>query len=256
MILADTHTHLYLENFDSDRHEVVKRALDSGVRYMLLPNIDENTLEPMLLLTQSFTGHLYPMAGLHPTSVKASYKSQLDIIENELKKGIYCAIGETGIDLYWDKTFEAQQKEALRCQIFMADTYKLPLVLHSRNALNEIINLLKDKSLPHTTGVFHCYPGSVEDARKVMDLGYIIGVGGTVTYKNCQLVDVVKFAGLNHIVLETDAPFLPPVPHRGKRNESLYVLHVAQKVSEILNIPIEEVAQKTTDNARRLFGLK
>jgi len=256
MILADTHTHLYLEHFDNDRHEAVKRALDGGVKYMLLPNIDENTLMHMLSLAQSFPEHLYPMAGLHPTSVKASYKNQLDIIENELKKGIYCAIGETGIDLYWDKTYAAEQKEALRCQIYMADTYQLPLVLHSRNALNEIINLLKDKSLPPTTGVFHCYPGSVEDARKVIDLGYFIGVGGTITYKNCQLVDVVRYTGLNHVVLETDAPFLPPEPHRGKRNESLYVLHVAQKVSEILNIPMEEVAQKTTDNARSLFGLK
>ncbi|OQA02144.1 MAG: putative deoxyribonuclease YjjV [Bacteroidetes bacterium ADurb.Bin408] len=255
MILADTHTHLYLEQFDNDRQETVKRAMEGGVNYMLLPNIDENTIGPMLSLAESYPGHIYPMAGLHPTSVKASYKNQLDIIEKELQKGIYCAIGETGIDLYWDKTYATEQKEALRQQIYMAHAYKLPLVLHSRNALHEIISLLKDKSLPRTTGVFHCYPGSVEDAKKITDMGYLLGVGGTVTYKNCQLADVVKYMGLSSIVLETDAPFLPPVPHRGKRNESLYVQHVAQKVSDILNVPVSEVAQHTTDNAIRLFGL-
>ena len=255
MILIDTHTHLYLDHFDSDRAEVVQRAIDNDVKFMLLPNIDAESIEPMKQLAGKFPYNLFPMIGLHPTSVKTDYKKELEVIENELKTNSFCAIGETGIDLYWDKTYEEEQKEALRHQIILADTYNLPVVIHSRNALKEIIDVIEDKSLPKVRGVFHCYPGDVATAIKIVNMGYFIGVGGTLTYKKTDLPEVIKAVGLAHIVLETDAPFLPPVPFRGQRNESLYIKYVAEKIAEILNVNLEIVAEKTSNNAISLFSL-
>jgi len=255
MLLIDTHTHLYLEHFDNDRSETVQRAIDNNVKCMLLPNIDAESIKPMMQLAKEFPHNLLPMIGLHPTSVKADYKNELAIVDKELKFNKFCAIGETGIDLYWDTTFEKEQKEALRHQIILADTYNLPIVLHSRNSLTQIVEVIEDKSLPRVGGVFHCYPGDTETALKIVDMGFYLGIGGTVTYKKTDLPDVIKAVGLKNIVLETDAPFLPPVPYRGKRNESMYVKIVAEKIAEILNVSLEEVAEATSCNAIKLFNL-
>jgi len=255
MILVDTHTHLYLDHFDNDRHEVVKRAIDNDVKFMLLPNIDAQSIEPLKKLVSEFPLNLFPMIGLHPTSVNNNYEKELAIIEEELKTDTYYAIGETGIDLYWDTTFEKEQKESLRQQIILADKYNLPIVIHSRNALQQIIDVLNEKSLPKIKGVFHCYPGDAKAAKDIVSKGYFIGVGGTVTYKKTELPDVIKAVGIENIVLETDAPFLPPVPFRGKRNESLYIRYVAEKVAEIMDVPIDKVAEKTTENAFTLFKM-
>ena len=255
MILVDTHTHFYLEHFDNDRHEAVQRAIDNGIKFMLLPNIDAGSIEPLKKSAAEFPLNLFPMIGLHPTSVKDNYEEELAIIENELKTFTYYAIGETGIDLYWDTTFEKEQKEALRQQVILADKYNLPIVIHSRNALQQIMNVLKDKSLPQIKGVFHCYPGDAETAKEIVRMGYFLGIGGTVTYKKTELPAVINAVGLENIVLETDAPFLPPVPYRGKRNESLYIKYVAEKIAEIMNVSIEKVAEITTQNAFDLFKI-
>jgi len=256
MILVDTHTHLYLDHFDNDRHDVVQRAIDNDVKYMLLPAIDSSTIVSLKELAGHFPLNLFPMAGLHPTSVKDDFEKELSFVEDELKKNTYYGIGETGIDLYWDTTYEKEQKEALRQQVILADKYNLPLVIHSRNALTQIMGVLNEKSLPKIRGVFHCYPGDAINAEEIVSMGYFIGVGGTVTYKKTDLPEVIKTVGLENIVLETDAPFLPPVPFRGKRNESLYIWFVAEKIAEILNLPVETVAEKTTKNALGLFKLK
>jgi len=255
MILIDTHTHLYLEHFDDDRQEVVRRAIDNDVKYMLLPNIDSKSIEPMKKLVREFPLNLFPMIGLHPTSVKADFQKELVLIEEEIKTSTFYAIGETGIDLYWDTTYEQEQKESLRQQIVFAYKYNLPIVIHSRNALKQIIDVLNEKSLPKVRGVFHCYPGDADTALEIVSMGYLIGIGGTLTYNKTELPAVIEAVGLKNILLETDAPFLPPVPFRGKRNESQYVKIIASKVAEIMNLPIETIAEKTTENAFDLFKI-
>ncbi len=253
MYLTDTHTHLYLDEFNSDRAETVKRAIEQDTRSMLLPNIDSSSIDNMLKLCEQFPDNCFPMMGLHPTSVKENYKEELDLVELWLEKQKFYAIGEIGIDLYWDKTFLKEQQVALVRQIELAKKYQLPIVLHMRDSFNEIYSIVKDHISDELTGVFHCFTGNPEQAHKITDMNFLLGIGGVVTFKNSGLDEVVKEIDLKHIVLETDSPFLAPVPFRGKRNESAYIKLIAKKIAEIKNTTIEEIASITTENANRLF---
>ncbi len=255
MILTDTHAHLYLEQFDADRHDAIREALAKRVEYFLLPNIDKDSIRPMLQLCHDFPGHCFPMMGLHPTSVKSDFKEQLDIVKSWLKKEKFFAIGEMGIDLYWDKTFFREQQEAFRAQVDLALEYDLPVVIHSRESFSEIFELLEDVRQPGLRGVFHCFTGNLQQAEHIIGMGFMLGIGGVLTYKNSGLADVIDNIPLEHLLLETDAPFLAPVPHRGKRNESKFIPVIAEKIAGIKKISVEEVAETTTANARKLFGL-
>lgn len=255
MILIDTHTHLYTEEFDNDRAVVVQRAIDSGVEKLLLPNIDIESIEPMHLLCNQFPNNCFPMMGLHPTSVDANYKENLDIIKAQFKDNKYIAIGEIGIDLYWDKTFADVQRLALLEQFQWAVDYHLPVVIHSRDSFQEIIDVIKEFNNPKLYGVFHCFTGTQEIALEVINMGFKLGIGGVLTFKNSGLAKEIKNIDLKHIILETDSPYLSPVPYRGKRNESSYVKLVAQKLAEVKQISIEEIANITTQNAKNLFNL-
>lgn len=255
MILIDTHTHLYLNAFNNDREEVVARALADGVKYMLLPNIDSSSVKGMQALCDRFPENCFPMIGLHPTSVKGNFREELKMVEDLLASNNYFGVGETGIDLYWDKTWYREQVEAFNRQIDLAIAYDLPLIIHARESFTEIFRVLENRDTGGLRGVFHCFTGDVGQAKHATALDFKLGIGGVLTYKNSGLDQVVSEIGLNELILETDAPYLSPVPHRGKRNESAYVLHVAEKLSEILNISIEEVAEATTHNASELFNM-
>lgn len=254
MILADTHTHLYLEAFDKDRDEVMQRALDAGVTRLFLPNIDSTSVGSMLALCERYPKNCYPMVGLHPTSVKENYKDELAKVESCLIEGKYYGIGECGLDYYWDKTYIIEQEFVFRHHVDLARAYNLPLIVHIRESFNEVIRLLKDINKPDLRGIFHCFSGSTEQARQAIDLGFSLGLGGVITFKNNRMQETLKHIDMKHLVLETDAPFLAPVPYRGKRNEPAYVPLIAQKVAEIKQVRIEEVASATTANASRLFG--
>jgi TatD DNase family protein len=253
MILTDTHTHLYLEQFDEDRYNVVKSAIAKGVKYMLLPNIDSKTVAGMLQLRDDFPENIFPMIGLHPTDVKENFEQELHVIETWLEKEKFYAIGETGIDLYWDKSFIAQQKIALRKQIEWAKAYNLPIVLHVRESFDEVFEVLEQEMDEQLTGVFHCFTGTLAQAEKIIGWGFKLGIGGVLTYKKSGLDKVVEQIPNEHLLLETDAPFLTPVPFRGKRNESAYTFFVAQKLAEIKKMSLEEIANITTQNAKHLF---
>jgi TatD DNase family protein len=255
MILIDTHTHLYLNAFNNDREAVVARALADGVKYMLLPNIDSTSVKGMQALCDRFPENCFPMMGLHPTSVKGNFREELKMVEDLLASNNYFGVGETGIDLYWDKTWYREQVEAFNQQIDLAIAYDLPLIIHARESFTEIFRVLENRDTGGLRGVFHCFTGDVGQAKHAIALDFKLGIGGVLTYKNSGLDQVVSEIGLNELILETDAPYLSPVPHRGKRNESAYVLHVAEKLSEILNISIEEVAEATTRNASELFNM-
>lgn len=253
MIFTDTHTHLYLEEFDSDRAIVINRAVEQNVKYMLLPNIDSSSINGMLKLCRQFPANCFPMMGLHPTSVKENFREELKSAENWLEKEKFYAIGETGIDLYWDTTFQKEQEIVFSKQIELAKKYRLPIVIHMRNSFDEIYNIVKEHVSSELTGVFHCFTGSIEQAEKIIDMDFMLGIGGVVTFKNSGLASVVSDIDLKHIILETDSPFLAPVPYRGKRNESGYIQLIAKKISEIKNISVEEAGRITTNNANRLF---
>jgi len=257
MIFIDSHTHLYLNEFSDDLNQVVENAINKGVKYMLLPNIDSTSIEKMIKTCNDFPNNCLPMMGLHPTSVKSNFRNELKIVENYLSKRNFYAIGEIGIDLYWDKTFYKEQIEALKFQIGLAKEYNLPIVIHSRNSFDEIYKVLSESKFPKMRGVFHCFSGSLEQAKKVIDeLGFKLGIGGVVTFKNSGLDKVVKEIDLKNILLETDSPFLAPMPYRGKRNESAYTIIIAEKIASIKNITIKEVAETTTKTAIELFKLK
>ncbi|MCF8365435.1 MAG: TatD family hydrolase [Bacteroidales bacterium] len=251
--MTDTHTHLYLEQFDEDRHEVVKTAIAAGVKYMLLPNIYSKTIQPMLELCDAFPQNIFPMMGLHPTDVKDNFSEELLIVEQHLETGNFYAVGETGIDLYWDTTFLEAQQMALGEQIRMAKTFRLPIVLHVRDSFEEVFKIIDDTIDENLTGVFHCFTGNLQQAERIIDWGFKLGIGGVLTYKNSGLDNVVKAISTDHLVLETDAPFLTPKPFRGKRNESSYIKYVAEKLAEIKNISVDEIAEITTRNAVKLF---
>ena len=255
MKLIDTHTHLYLEQFDADRDIVVQRALDQGVDKMLLPNIDKDSIDVLWELCNKYPENFYPMAGLHPTSVKEDYQEQLQIVEDELAKRKYIAVGEIGIDLYWDKTFQKEQKEALLFQFDLAIKYKLPVVIHSRDSFDEIMQVIEEFNNPELRGIFHCFTGTESEANKIIDKGFLLGLGGVLTFKNSKLREEIKNIPLKKIVLETDAPYLTPAPYRGKRNESAYVYYVAKTLAEVHNMKMHEIAEITTANAQNLFNI-
>jgi len=255
-MFIDTHTHLYVEQFDEDRKEVTQRAIDSGVELLLLPNIDIHTIDAMNQLVADFPDNCYAMMGLHPGNVKEDWKEQLEVMKKELDNGNYIAVGEIGMDLYWDQTFIEEQKEAFRIQINWAKEKKLPIVIHARDAFDEIFEILDEVNDENLRGIFHCFTGTKEQADKVMSYGgFLLGIGGVLTYKNAKIDESIKHIPLTKIVLETDSPYLPPVPFRGKRNESSYVLHVAEKLADVFQVSLKEIEEKTTDNAKKLFEL-
>jgi TatD DNase family protein len=255
MIYADTHTHLYLEEFDADRRLVVENALAAGVSRLMLPNIDSASVHPMLALCEEFPDNCFPMIGLHPTSVKENYMDELAAIECWLLDRKFYGIGECGIDLYWDKTFMQEQEYVFRHHIDLARAYNLPLIVHIRESFNEVIRILKDVNKPDLHGIFHCFSGSVEQANQAIGFGFSLGLGGVVTFKNNKMQETLKHIDLKHLLLETDAPFLAPTPYRGKRNEPAYIPLIAQKVAEIKGVSLQEVSEATTANAFRMFGL-
>ncbi len=254
-MLVDTHAHLYARQFDSDRNEMIKRALDKGVKKFYLPNIDSQSIEGMLQLEKEYPEHCFPMMGLHPCSVKENYKEELAIIEEWLFKRKFCAVGEIGIDLYWDKTFIEEQKTAFRLQIEWAKQLDLPIVIHARNSTKEILEILATLNDDKLRGIFHCFGGTVEEAREIIELGFFLGIGGVLTFKKSGLDKTLTAIDLKHIVLETDSPYLAPTPFRGKRNESSYVVYVAKKLADIKNIDIQEVKKITSENAYKIFDL-
>jgi len=255
MQLIDTHTHLYLPEFDQDRDQIIKSAIDNNVQKMLLPNIDSTTIKPLLELVRKYPSNCFPMMGLHPTSVQENDNKEMDIIESWLNKEHFIAIGEIGMDLYWDKTFKQQQEDVFRRQLGWAKKYNLPVVIHARESFDEIFKIIGEEIDEQLTGVFHAFTGDNDQATQIIDWGFKMGVGGIVTFKNAGLDKVIRNIDINHIVLETDSPYLAPVPKRGKRNQSAYVKHIAEKIALIKDISVEEVAQKTTNNAKQLFKL-
>ena len=255
MILTDTHTHLYAEEFTTDIDEVIKRAENEGVNKFYLPAIDSTAHEQMIMLEKKYPGKCIAMMGLHPCYVKDNYISELQIVKDWLAKRKFAAVGEIGLDFYWDKTFTAQQYEAFRMQIEWSLQYKLPIVIHTRNAMAETIAVVKEYASRGVNGIFHCFSGTYEDAVAITDLGFYLGIGGVLTYKNSGLAEAIAKVDLQHLVIETDAPYLTPVPYRGKRNESSYLKYVVEKLAQIKNVPAEEVAAITTANAEKIFGL-
>jgi len=255
-MLIDTHAHLYLQEFKGDQQEVISAAKQKGVGKILLPNIDASTIDPLNKLCQQYTGYCYPMMGLHPSSVKKDYKKELDTIKKELDKGGYIAVGEIGIDLYWDQTFLKEQTEVFEMQIDWAKELGLPIVIHARDSFNEIFEVLDRKKDERLFGVFHCFTGGMDEVKKIMGYGnFLFGLGGILTFKNAGLDKTASQIPLNKIILETDAPYLSPVPYRGKRNQPAYVYHVAEKLAVIKKQPIEQIIEQTGHNAIELFNL-
>ncbi len=255
MKLVDTHTHLYLEEFAEDRNAVVSEALSAGVDKLLLPNIDSSSIGAMLALADEFPDNCLPMIGLHPTSVKEDYLTELSVVESWLQNRKFYGIGECGLDYYWDKTFAAEQEVVFRHHIDLARSYNLPLIVHIRDSFNDVIRILKDVNRHDLRGIFHCFSGSVEQAKQAIHYGFSLGLGGVITFKNNKMQQTLKEIDLRHLVLETDAPFLAPVPYRGKRNKPAYIPLIAQMVADIKEIPVETVAEATTLNAIRQFHL-
>jgi TatD DNase family protein len=254
--LIDTHSHLYDEAFDEDIDIVINNALEKGVAKIILPAIDSSTIERQKKLSASYPDIFYQMIGVHPTSIKEDYRKELDVVYNEISTNAdsYLAIGEIGLDYYWDTTFAHEQQTALITQIEWANKYQKPVALHVRNAYTEMFEVLEKHSVDRR-GVLHCFSGTLSDAKKAVDMGYMLGIGGVVTFKKNELAKIVAELPLQNILLETDAPYLAPTPYRGKRNESAYVLNVAQTVAEIKNTSLEQVAETTLQNAVELFGI-
>lgn len=256
MIFIDTHTHLYLTQFDADREQVIERSKEKKVLYHLLPNIDTESIPSVQEFSSAFPENSFPMMGLHPTSVKEDYETELQNILDEINTGKYIGVGEIGIDLYWDKTFQEQQINSFTQQLQLADQLQLPVSIHSRNSLDLILKIIKDLALSNLQGILHCFPGNLIQAKRAVEMGLFLGIGGVVTYKNSGLQEVIRVLGCDHLVLETDAPFLPPVPYRGQRNESSYIPVIAERIAWITDKSLEEVAEKTTENALKLFNIK
>ncbi|MCC6600926.1 MAG: TatD family hydrolase [Crocinitomicaceae bacterium] len=252
----DTHCHLYHSQFDADREAMVERAIAGGIRTMLLPNISEETIDPMLALCDHFPTNCFPMLGLHPCDVKGDYDEVLQRMEQIFLQHRFFGVGETGIDLHWDKSTLALQIESFRTHIQWAKRMHLPLIIHARESFNEIFSVLDEMNDDHLKGIFHCFTGTEAQAKKIIEYGgFMLGIGGVLTYEKSGLDSVVKHLPLEYLVLETDAPFLAPKPFRGKRNESGYLIYIADRLSGAMNISPEEIAGVTTDNARRIFSL-
>jgi len=254
MRIIDTHTHLYDEQFAEDRTAMVERAIAAGVSDFYLPNVDSETIEGMLALETAFPAHCHAMMGLHPCSVKANFREELAIVKNWLSQRTFCAIGEIGMDLYWDKTFVAEQEEAFLTQVEWAKQYDIPFVIHSRESTDLILDLLREVRHARMRGIFHCFSGNLEQAEAAIEMGFLLGIGGVLTFKKSGLDAIVEQIDLSYLVLETDAPYLAPVPYRGKRNESAYLTKVLERLAEIKKVSLEEAASITTANAEALFA--
>lgn len=250
---TDTHAHIYLEEFDADRADMLARAQHTGVEKIYMPNIDSTSIDRMLELEDKAKGTCYAMMGLHPCSVKKDFEQELYVVESWLAKRSFVAIGEMGTDLYWDKTFWEQQQEAFRIQANWAKQYNVPIVIHSRESLDQTIKLVEELQDGRLTGVFHCFTGTIEHAERIAKLGFYLGLGGVATFKKGGMDEVIPEMDITKIVLETDSPYLAPVPHRGKRNEPAYIPLIAAKVAQLKNISLEELQRITSQNAAALF---
>ncbi|AEM70844.1 hydrolase, TatD family [Allomuricauda ruestringensis DSM 13258] len=255
MIITDTHTHLYSEAFDKDRSEMMQRALDAGVERFFIPAIDSEYTQSMLDLESNYPDNVFLMTGLHPTHVKENYKDELAHVEEWLSKKKFYAVGEIGIDLYWDQTFLKQQQEAFVYQIRLAKKHQLPIVIHCRESFDEIFEILEQEKGDDLFGIFHCFTGTLEQAHQAMSYNMKLGIGGVATFKNGKIDKFLNKIDLKHVVLETDAPYLAPTPYRGKRNESSYITKVLGKLSSIYGKPEEEIAAITTENSKEIFGI-
>lgn len=254
MKLIDTHCHLYLSDFADDVHDVIKNALEIGIKKMYFPAIDSQTYQSMINLENEYPEVCVSMTGLHPCSVKENWKSELDFVFKTLENKPWCAIGEIGLDYYWDTSFSKEQQSVFIQQMEWALAYKRPIVIHTRSAMQDTINMVLPFAKKGLHGIFHCFGDSYAMATQIIDMGFYLGIGGVVTYKKAGLDQVLDKIDLKHIVLETDAPYLTPVPYRGKRNESSYIKLIAAKVADIKNCSLEEVANVTTANAEKIFG--
>jgi TatD DNase family protein len=255
MIITDTHTHLYSEEFDLDRKEMMQRAIDSGVTRFFVPAIDSSCTQSMYELEKTYPENVFLMMGLHPTYVKENYLEELQHVENQLAKRKFIAIGEIGIDLYWDKTHLKEQQIAFKHQIRLAKKYQLPIVIHCRDAFDEIFEVLETEKGTDLFGIFHCFTGTYEQALRAISFNMKLGIGGVVTFKNGKIDQFLHQIDLKHIVLETDSPYLAPIPYRGKRNESSYIVNVVHKLAEIYSLSIDEIAKITTENSKDVFGI-
>jgi len=254
-MLIDTHAHIYSEDFLHDVDDVLQRAYDNDVKKIILPNIDSGSVKRLIDLNDAYPHLCFPLMGLHPTSVAADYREELEAVEYWLSKRKFYGIGEIGIDLYWDRTFLTEQEDAFRYQLLLAKSHHLPVVIHVRDSFEEVYAIVKELQDGNLKGIFHCFSGNETEAKKVIDLGFFLGIGGVITFANSNLAEVVKNVPVHNLVLETDAPYLTPVPKRGKRNESAYLIYVAQALAKIYNVSVSEVADITSDNARNLFGI-
>lgn len=252
-MFTDSHIHLYLEQFDTDLDFLIQEALNHKINRFLLPNIDNETLPKLLSTCNKYPDLLFPMIGLHPCSVNKNYRNDLELLYANITKNNFIGIGEIGIDLYWETKFINEQKDAFKIQIQLANQNNLPIIIHSRNAFHEIYSILKTEKNPETTGIFHCFSGTYEEAKKIIDLGFYLGIGGVLTFKNSDLINVIKKVDLKHIVLETDAPYLAPHPMRGKRNEPKFLSIIAEKITDIKNVTAEQLAAYTNKNIDNIF---
>ena len=255
MIITDTHTHLYSEAFDEDRDAMIQKALDSGVERFFIPAIDSTYTEAMFDLEQRYPKNVFLMMGLHPTHVKENYRKELAHVEKLLAERKFYAVGEIGIDLYWDRTFLKQQQEAFVYQIRLAKSHGLPIVIHSRESFDEIFEILEQEKGDDLFGIFHCFTGTLDQVHRAIGFNMKLGIGGVATFKNGKIDQFLDQIDLKHIVLETDSPYLAPVPYRGKRNESAYIIKVLEKLSLIYGISEEEIAEITTENSKTVFGV-
>jgi len=254
-MITDTHTHLYSEQFDQDRDAMIQRAKDAGVQRFFIPAIDSSYTERMFSLKENYPNDVFLMMGLHPTSVKENFKSELQHVKDCIDKKSFVAIGEIGIDLYWDKTFLAEQQEAFQLQIQWAKQKNLPIVIHCREAFDEIFEILELEKAPNLRGIFHCFTGTLEQAKKAISYNMKLGIGGVATFKNGKIDTFLSQIPLQNIVLETDAPYLSPVPFRGKRNESSYITYVVEKLATIYEVSFNDIAKITTENSKEVFGI-
>lgn len=255
MILTDTHSHIYSEEFEQDREEMMQRAFNAGVHRIFVPSIDSTYTEKMYEMEKKYPSNVFLMMGLHPTYVKENFEEELAFVESELARRKFYAIGEIGIDLFWDKTRLEDQKIAFKRQIQLAKKYKLPINIHCRDAFDEVFEVLESEKGNDLFGIFHCFTGTYEQALQAISYNMKLGIGGVVTFKNGKIDQFLHEIDIKHIVLETDSPYLAPVPFRGKRNESSYVKLVSEKLSLIYNLPIEEIARITTENSKAIFGI-
>ncbi|NBL64907.1 YchF/TatD family DNA exonuclease [Flavobacterium sp. NST-5] len=255
MILTDTHSHIYSEEFSQDQDQMMQRAFDAGVQRIFVPAIDSNYAEAMFAIEKKYPENVFLMMGLHPTYVKENFEEELAFVESELNRRKYFAVGEIGIDLFWDKTFLKQQQEAFQRQIQLAKKHKLPINIHCRDAFDEVFEVLESEKAHDLFGIFHCFTGNFQQAQQAISYGMKLGIGGVATFKNGKIDQFLSEIPIKNIVLETDSPYLAPIPHRGKRNESSYVKLVAEKLALIYNLPIEKIAAITTENSKEIFGV-